>query len=206
MIQIVHAPSGTNVQQGDAIPNGSIIRLQHVRTRKWLHSHLHQSPISGNLEVGGFLYCLLCDVSCQHNLSVSSVTDSRHSQWIPILLFSKSPLPFEISQGSGWLLLAWAKGKTSLVLSSLPRWSVSGGNQSMRFTLFFWSICILMSLDQFNLIPLCLFLLAEEYVCAYLQASYERLDFANQHVLLVLRHLSLGCDSLCLSGCKRLAL
>jgi hypothetical protein len=120
MIQIVHAPSGTNFQQGDAIPNGSIIRLQHVRTRKWLHSHLHQSPISGNLEVGGFLYCWLCDVSCQHNLSVSSVTDSRHSQWIPILLFSKSPLPFEISQGSGWLLLAWAKGKTSLVLSSLP--------------------------------------------------------------------------------------
>ncbi|KAH9533896.1 hypothetical protein CY35_18G076600 [Sphagnum magellanicum] len=54
MIQIVHAPSGTNFQQGDAIPNGSIIRLQHVRTRKWLHSHLHQSPISGNLEVSAF--------------------------------------------------------------------------------------------------------------------------------------------------------
>ncbi|CAM6015695.1 unnamed protein product [Sphagnum balticum] len=51
---IVHAPSGTNVQQGDAIPNGSIVRLQHVRTRKWLHSHLHQSPISGNLEVSAF--------------------------------------------------------------------------------------------------------------------------------------------------------
>jgi hypothetical protein len=64
-----------------------------------------------------------------------------------------------------------------------------------------------MSLDQFNLIPLCLFLLAEEYVCAHLQASYMSYwIFANQHVLLVLRHLSLGCDSLCLSGCKRLAL
>ncbi|KAE8732562.1 Stromal cell-derived factor 2-like protein [Hibiscus syriacus] len=28
--------------------------LQHMRTRKWLHSHLHASPISGNLEVSCF--------------------------------------------------------------------------------------------------------------------------------------------------------
>eukprot|EP00959_Pyramimonas_sp_CCMP1952_P426170 8926337-Pyramimonas_sp.AAC.2 len=25
--------------------------LQHVQTKKWLHSHLHQSPLSGNQEV-----------------------------------------------------------------------------------------------------------------------------------------------------------
>ncbi|XP_010527506.1 PREDICTED: stromal cell-derived factor 2-like protein [Tarenaya hassleriana] len=30
------------------------IRLQHMRTRRWLHSHLHASPISGNLEVSCF--------------------------------------------------------------------------------------------------------------------------------------------------------
>ncbi|KAG0566950.1 hypothetical protein KC19_7G099300 [Ceratodon purpureus] len=41
-------------EQGDVIPNGAIVRLQHVRTRKWLHSHFHQSPLSGNLEVSGF--------------------------------------------------------------------------------------------------------------------------------------------------------
>jgi len=41
-------------EQGDIVPNGSVVRLQHVRTRKWLHSHLHQSPISGNLEVSAF--------------------------------------------------------------------------------------------------------------------------------------------------------
>lgn len=50
MVQIV-SPSDEEHEQGDVIPNGSIVRLQHVRTRKWLHSHLHQSPISGNLEV-----------------------------------------------------------------------------------------------------------------------------------------------------------
>ncbi|CAK9219543.1 unnamed protein product [Sphagnum troendelagicum] len=51
---IVQSPLGTEFQQGDSVPNGSIVRLQHVRTRKWLHSHLHQSPISGNLEVSAF--------------------------------------------------------------------------------------------------------------------------------------------------------
>lgn len=39
-------------EQGDVIPNGAIISLQHVGTRKWLHSgQHHQSPLSGNLEV-----------------------------------------------------------------------------------------------------------------------------------------------------------
>lgn len=38
--------------QGDVIPNGAIVRLQHVRTQKWLHSEqMHRSPLSGNLEV-----------------------------------------------------------------------------------------------------------------------------------------------------------
>lgn len=41
-------------KQGDAIKSGTIIRLQHMRTKKWLHSHLHASPISGNLEVSCF--------------------------------------------------------------------------------------------------------------------------------------------------------
>ena len=42
---------GKTFKQGDAIKNGATIRLQHMKTRKWLHSHLHASPISGNLEV-----------------------------------------------------------------------------------------------------------------------------------------------------------
>ncbi|WMV21916.1 hypothetical protein MTR67_015301 [Solanum verrucosum] len=41
-------------KQGDPIKSGSIIRLQHIKTRKWLHSHLHASPISGNMEVSCF--------------------------------------------------------------------------------------------------------------------------------------------------------
>ncbi|KAH0762857.1 hypothetical protein KY290_018930 [Solanum tuberosum] len=41
-------------KQGDPIKSGSIIRLQHTKTRRWLHSHLHASPISGNMEVSCF--------------------------------------------------------------------------------------------------------------------------------------------------------
>ncbi|KAK8645238.1 hypothetical protein V6N13_119081 [Hibiscus sabdariffa] len=51
---VVRPTPDTSAKQGDTIPNGAIIRLQHMRTRKWLHSHLHASPISGNLEVSCF--------------------------------------------------------------------------------------------------------------------------------------------------------
>ncbi|KAJ0790303.1 putative Mir domain superfamily protein [Helianthus annuus] len=50
---IVRPEPDTYVKPGDNIKSGSVIRLQHMRTRKWLHSHLHASPISGNLEVSG---------------------------------------------------------------------------------------------------------------------------------------------------------
>ncbi|WRX34894.1 MIR motif - like 1 [Theobroma cacao] len=51
---IVRPMPDTSTKQGETIPSGTIIRLQHMRTRKWLHSHLHASPISGNLEVSIF--------------------------------------------------------------------------------------------------------------------------------------------------------
>jgi dolichyl-phosphate-mannose--protein O-mannosyl transferase len=41
-------------KQGDVITSGTVLRLQHMKTRRWLHSHLHLSPISGNLEVSCF--------------------------------------------------------------------------------------------------------------------------------------------------------
>lgn len=49
--QIVKSQPDSSAKQGDIIPHGTIIRLQHTRTRKWLHSHLYASPITGNLEV-----------------------------------------------------------------------------------------------------------------------------------------------------------
>ncbi|MCO5570424.1 hypothetical protein L7F22_024146 [Adiantum nelumboides] len=51
---IVKAAEDSDAQQGDTISEGAVIRLQHMKTRKWLHSHLHASPISGNAEVSGF--------------------------------------------------------------------------------------------------------------------------------------------------------
>ncbi|KAF5196405.1 Stromal cell-derived factor 2-like protein [Thalictrum thalictroides] len=51
---IVRPQPDTSAKQGDAIESGTIVRLQHMRTRRWLHSHLHASPISANLEVSCF--------------------------------------------------------------------------------------------------------------------------------------------------------
>ncbi|PWA81943.1 stromal cell-derived factor [Artemisia annua] len=51
---VVRPEPDTSAKSGDNIKSGTIIRLQHMKTRKWLHSHLHASPISGNLEVSCF--------------------------------------------------------------------------------------------------------------------------------------------------------
>ncbi|PON74575.1 Glycosyltransferase 39-like [Parasponia andersonii] len=51
---IVRPVPETSAKQGDSIKSGTVIRLQHMRTRKWLHSHLHASPITGNQEVSCF--------------------------------------------------------------------------------------------------------------------------------------------------------
>ncbi|KAK1360079.1 Stromal cell-derived factor 2-like protein [Heracleum sosnowskyi] len=51
---IVRPIPDTNEKQGNTIKSGTIIRLQHMRTRRWLHSHLHASPITGNMEVSCF--------------------------------------------------------------------------------------------------------------------------------------------------------
>lgn len=57
-LQIVRPELETAAKQGDSIPSGTIIRLQHMKTRKWLHSHLHASPITGNQEVSKLFFFL----------------------------------------------------------------------------------------------------------------------------------------------------
>ncbi|GMH07058.1 hypothetical protein Nepgr_008898 [Nepenthes gracilis] len=51
---IIRPQPGTSAKQGDPIKSGTIIKLQHMRTRRWLHSHWFSSPISGNQEVSCF--------------------------------------------------------------------------------------------------------------------------------------------------------
>jgi dolichyl-phosphate-mannose--protein O-mannosyl transferase len=41
------------VQLSD-VKRGSILRLNHVETGKWLHSHLHASPLTQNQEVSAY--------------------------------------------------------------------------------------------------------------------------------------------------------
>ncbi|CEG72984.1 hypothetical protein RMATCC62417_08453 [Rhizopus microsporus] len=48
---LVEAGSGLKCKRGEPVPCGSIIRLKHVNTRSYLHSHAHQSPLSRQQEV-----------------------------------------------------------------------------------------------------------------------------------------------------------
>ncbi|KAJ8934639.1 hypothetical protein NQ314_013238 [Rhamnusium bicolor] len=48
---LVKAATGKTCVRGEPIKCGSIIRLEHVETKKNLHSHHFQSPLSGNQEI-----------------------------------------------------------------------------------------------------------------------------------------------------------
>lgn len=39
---------------GGVVRDGAMLRLQHVGTRRWLHSHMHASPLSNNMEVSAY--------------------------------------------------------------------------------------------------------------------------------------------------------
>ncbi|CAI5460096.1 unnamed protein product [Closterium sp. Yama58-4] len=41
-------------EPGQTLGDGAVFRLQHMRTRRWLHSHLHASPLSNNFEVSAY--------------------------------------------------------------------------------------------------------------------------------------------------------
>ncbi|XP_055339449.1 stromal cell-derived factor 2-like [Paramacrobiotus metropolitanus] len=45
---------GKSCERGEPIRCGSVIRLQHMATGKFLHSHLFSSPLSNNQEVSAF--------------------------------------------------------------------------------------------------------------------------------------------------------
>lgn len=52
---IVKAPNhGESCEQGTPLKKGSVVRLQHSSTRRWLHSHHFSSPITNNQEVSAF--------------------------------------------------------------------------------------------------------------------------------------------------------
>ncbi|KAF8926851.1 Stromal cell-derived factor 2-like protein 1 [Dissophora ornata] len=51
---LVMAQLGRTCDRGETVPCGSVVRLKHVNTHKYLHSHHHQSPMSGGLEVSAY--------------------------------------------------------------------------------------------------------------------------------------------------------
>jgi dolichyl-phosphate-mannose--protein O-mannosyl transferase len=42
------------IAAGSPLHCGDTVRLQHVSTRRWLHSHLHASPLTNRQEVSGY--------------------------------------------------------------------------------------------------------------------------------------------------------
>nr|CAG4638751.1 EOG090X0E0P [Cyclestheria hislopi] len=50
----VLGPLNLTCKRGDPVECGATIRLQHLSTRKFLHSHHFSSPLSGNQEVSAF--------------------------------------------------------------------------------------------------------------------------------------------------------
>jgi hypothetical protein len=48
---VVKPAHGGSCEQGTRIKNGQSVRLQHLETKRWLHSHSHRSPLSGQQEV-----------------------------------------------------------------------------------------------------------------------------------------------------------
>eukprot|EP00002_Diphylleia_rotans_P012922 TRINITY_DN2523_c0_g1_i2.p1 TRINITY_DN2523_c0_g1~~TRINITY_DN2523_c0_g1_i2.p1 ORF type:complete len:193 (+),score=23.80 TRINITY_DN2523_c0_g1_i2:65-643(+) len=51
---LVKARHGQVCKNGERIKSGSVIRLEHVNTRKNLHSHNHRSPLSQSQEVSAY--------------------------------------------------------------------------------------------------------------------------------------------------------
>lgn len=45
---------GNHCQRGEPVECGSVVRLEHIQTKKNLHSHHFSSPLSGNQEVSAF--------------------------------------------------------------------------------------------------------------------------------------------------------
>ncbi|KAL8099092.1 hypothetical protein AgCh_031683 [Apium graveolens] len=99
---IVRPIPDTNEKQGNTIKSGTIIRLQHMRTRKWLHSHLHASPISGNMEVNELTSSISCSIDFTifdsgHYLTALSVNPLR----CPVVfLHALSTFIFMVTKGS----------------------------------------------------------------------------------------------------------
>jgi len=50
----IHGPLNTYCKRGDPIKCGSTIRLKHLNTGRWLHSHYYRSPLSNQQEVSAF--------------------------------------------------------------------------------------------------------------------------------------------------------
>lgn len=48
---IVKGPTGKSCTRGEPIKCGSVVRLEHIETKKNLHSHHFSSPLSGNQEI-----------------------------------------------------------------------------------------------------------------------------------------------------------
>ncbi|KAG0346283.1 hypothetical protein BG004_001991 [Podila humilis] len=74
---IVMAQLGHTCERGEPVPCGSVIRLKHVNTKKFLHSHHHQSPMSGGLEVSAY-----DGLDSGDNWTLNCLNNNKDAFWI----------------------------------------------------------------------------------------------------------------------------
>jgi len=67
-------------QRGQALKSGDRVRLQHARSRRWLHSHDFPSPLSRNLEVSAFGGESQSDAMDEWVLEVEPATNAKSSK------------------------------------------------------------------------------------------------------------------------------
>jgi len=72
---IIHGAYNKKCARGTPLKSGDTIRLQHMQTRHWLHSHLHKSPLSGNQEVSCFGSDAQSDTGDNWKVEVEKGTD-----------------------------------------------------------------------------------------------------------------------------------
>lgn len=90
----------TKCSQGSVIRDTDVIRLEHINTGKYLHSHLHQSPLSGQQEVSAYLGSdgrgdtgMFCVISI--SISLSCIINDSNS-------FAGDNWRVEVNGGGAW--------------------------------------------------------------------------------------------------------
>jgi len=91
---IIRAALGLTCKRGESIPCGSSIRLQHMNTKNFLHSHYHLSPLSNQQEVSGY-------EGLDEGDNWKVVCNAKHTTWL-----REEPIQLQHVTTGAWLSIS----------------------------------------------------------------------------------------------------